>query len=61
MKIAAATGMSSVAASQLTVDDVKATDSDQVRIPLDTEGEYKTNVPADWYNKLKDAEKAERN
>lgn len=58
MKIATASGMSSVAASQLTVEDVKATDSDQVRIPLDTEGKYKTNVPADWYEMLKDAEKA---
>lgn len=60
MKLAAATGMSTVAASQLTVADVKATDSDQVRIPIDTEGKYKKNVPADWYNQLKNAERTKK-
>lgn len=52
MKYLTAAGMTPVAASRITVDDVKAADSDQVPISLDVEGEIKKNVPADWYDQL---------
>ena len=47
-----AAGVTPVAASRITVDDVKAADDDQVPISLDVKGEIKKNVPADWYDKL---------
>lgn len=59
-KIASAAGFSSVTASFLTVDDVKAMSSDEISISLDTEGEYKTNVPADWYEWLLRARKVNK-
>lgn len=55
MKAAIAAGISPIAASRMTVSDVKAADSDQTTIPLDTEGRYKTQVPKDWFNHLQRA------
>lgn len=52
MKVAVAAGISPLAASRLTVEDVKAADSDEVTISYDTEGQYKTTVPADWYERI---------
>lgn len=47
-----AAGVAPAAATQITVEDVKAADDDQVPISLDTKGEIKENVPADWYDKI---------
>lgn len=47
-----AAGVAPVAASRITVDDVKAADDDQIPISLDVKGELKYNVPADWYDRL---------
>lgn len=58
LRYAIGLGMSPIAATHITIDDVKAADSDQVPISLDTEGNYKTNVPKDWYERLKNAEEA---
>jgi len=55
MEVAIATGMTPLAASQLTVEDVKAADSDQTPIPLDVEGKSITYVPSDWYDHLQTA------
>lgn len=57
MKMLTASGVAPAAASRITVDDVKAADSDQIPISLDVDGEYKENVPADWYDQVKHAEK----
>lgn len=58
LRYAIGLGMTPIAASHITIDDVKAADSDQVPISIDTEGRYKTNVPKDWYERLKNAEEA---
>jgi len=58
MRAAAAAGLSGSTLAHIAADDVKAADTDQVRISIDTEGNHKTNVPADWYNKVKDAREA---
>ena len=55
MKATVATGISPTTASRVTVSDIKAADSDQTIIPPDTEGQYKTQVPKDWYNHLQGA------
>lgn len=50
MKLAAAAGFPVATATALTPEDVQAADSDQVTIAFDTEGNYKKQVPADWYD-----------
>jgi hypothetical protein len=52
MKALKSAGFSSAAVAHLTVDDVRAADSDQVPIAIDTEGETIVNVSADWYDQL---------
>lgn len=51
-------GFGTVTATQLTIDDVRAADSDQVPIKLDTEGRYTKMVPSDWYDRLTKARQA---
>lgn len=48
-------GFSVTAASRLTAEDVKAADTDQVPISLDTEGKRKVMVSSDWYDRLTQA------
>jgi hypothetical protein len=58
MEAAAAAGMSASAVLAMTPDDVKASDSDQVTIPFDVNGQVKKQVPADrldWYYRARDA------
>ena len=55
MKAAMASGFSVLTASRLTVDDVKAADSDEVVIYYDTEGRDKTHVPKGWYDYIQRA------
>lgn len=52
VKMLTASGVAPAAASLITVDDVKGADNDQVPISLDTNGEYKVNVAADWYDRV---------
>jgi len=47
MNAAAAVGFSAPVALNMTVEDVKASDSDQVTISFDIGGNHKTTVPAD--------------
>lgn len=52
IRMLTAAGVAPAAASRITVDDVKAADDDQVPISLDTKGNYKVNVSADWYDRI---------
>lgn len=47
-----ASGVAPAAASRITVDDVKAADSDQVPVSVDVDGEIIAHVPADWYDRV---------
>lgn len=52
LKYLTAAGMAPSAAANITVDDVKAADSDQVPISIDVDGEIIEHVPADWYDRV---------
>lgn len=58
VKLASAVGLSSAVASQMTVDDVKASDSDQVTVSLDVDGQRKYTMAADRLDWLQRATKA---
>lgn len=57
-KALVAAGFSSAAASRITVNDVKAAESNQVPVALDTEGNSIVMVDSDWYDWLASAKKA---
>lgn len=58
MKLMAASGFSGPALANISVDDVKAADSDQVPVSMDYDGNWKKMVPADWMDRMKRAEDA---
>lgn len=58
VKMASAVGLSSAVAAQMTVDDVKASDSDQVTISLDTHGQRKWTMEADYLDWIQRARNA---
>lgn len=60
MNLATGAGFSTLTAAQMTVDDVKAAASDEVTVPIDTEGEYKIRVSEDWHERVRDAREANK-
>lgn len=58
MRFMAASGAGASTLANMSVEDVKASDSDQVQISFDTEGNHKSMVPADWYDRLRQARSA---
>lgn len=52
MKYLSAAGVSIATVQNITVDDVKAADTDQIPIALDTQGNIIKNVSADWYDRV---------
>lgn len=48
MKLASSVGLSSAVVANMTIDDVKASDSDQVTISLDVDGQRKYAIDADY-------------
>lgn len=57
MKRMAAAGVPLATAANLSVDEVRAADSDEVAITVDTEGEDVRYVNSTWYDNLRQAEK----